>query len=124
MEANSIWYVPSRKKSNDYQIRNKICNDKITVTGVGEEMVIKQVEIKRKQNETRKECDVKDKLESESRPKSSKKKKLNSDWVNITLLIIVTLELAFRSGWVIHLSVFFFKRLKILLYFLPFEKTF
>lgn len=64
------------KKSNDYQIRNKICNDKITVTGVGEEMVIKQVEIKRKQNETRKECDVKDKLESESRPKSSKKKKI------------------------------------------------
>lgn len=39
-------------------------------------MVIKQVEIKRKQNETRKECDVKDKLESESRPKSSKKKKI------------------------------------------------
>lgn len=51
------------KKSNDYKIREKIFN-KIKVMGAGRKMVVKLVEMKRKQNEIRKEHEVKDKLES------------------------------------------------------------
>lgn len=43
----------SSSKNNDYKIRDKICNEKIIVMG-GEKMVVKLVEIEKKQNEARK----------------------------------------------------------------------
>ena len=56
--------LQEKKKSNDYKILDKIHNGKIIAKGRGK-MVVKQVEMKKKQDETRKECDVKDKLESQ-----------------------------------------------------------
>ena len=53
------------KQSNDYKIQDNIHNGDIIVKGRGK-VPVKQKEIKRKQDEIRKECDMKDKLESQS----------------------------------------------------------
>lgn len=45
-------YLFQKNKSNEYKARDKICKDKI-IAMRGRKMIVKPVEIKRKQNETR-----------------------------------------------------------------------